>query len=100
MSGSLAGLVAKTAIYPFDLAKKRMQIQGFEEGRRSFGMIFHCKGLTDCLIKIYQLEGLPGYFKGLSASLIKAVATTALHFSSYEMICDGLVHLKDFHQRP
>lgn len=93
-AGSLAGLCAKTAIYPFDLAKKRMQIQGFEEGRRSFGQFFQCKGLSDCLVKIYQMEGFPGYFKGLYPSLIKAVAATALHFSTYEMICQCLVKIK------
>lgn len=93
-AGSLAGLCAKTSIYPFDLAKKRMQIQGFEEGRQPFGRFFQCKGLSDCLVKIYQLEGLPGYFKGLSPSLIKAVITTALHFSTYEMICKGLTKMK------
>lgn len=94
VAGSLAGLCAKTSIYPFDLAKKRMQIQGFQEGRKSFGQTFHCKGLTDCLVKIYHMEGVPGYFKGLSPSLIKAVVTTALHFSSYEMICKGLSKMK------
>ncbi|CAH0547987.1 unnamed protein product [Brassicogethes aeneus] len=87
MAGSLAGLCAKTLIYPFDLTKKRMQVQGFEEGRKSFGQMFYCKGFKDCLINIYRLEGFAGYFKGLTPSLIKAVCTTALHFSSYEMIC-------------
>lgn len=94
VAGSFAGLCAKTSIYPFDLAKKRMQIQGFEEGRKSFGKTFHCKGLNDCLVRIYQLEGIPGYFKGLYPSLIKAVITTALHFSAYEMICKGLAKMK------
>lgn len=86
-AGSLAGLFAKSFIYPFDLAKKRMQVQGFEEGRRSFGKIFKCKGLTDCLIQIYRIEGVPGFFKGLSPSLVKAVAASSLHFSTYEMFC-------------
>lgn len=94
MAGSLAGLCAKAFIYPFDLTKKRMQVQGFEEGRKSFGRLFVCRGFNDCLIRIYQLEGLAGFFKGLSPSLIKAVCTTALHFSSYEMICKILEKTK------
>lgn len=90
-SGSLAGLVSKTAIYPFDLAKKRMQVQGFEAGRVHFGgHVFKCRGLNDCLVQIYAIEGIGGLFKGLSPSLLKAVFATALHFSSYEMICRGL----------
>lgn len=95
VAGSLAGLCAKTVIYPFDLAKKRMQIQGFEEGRKHFGTFFKCKGFVDCLIRMYHVEGIKGYFKGLGPSLIKAVATTALHFSSYEMICKFLDKAKE-----
>ncbi|XP_018574330.1 mitochondrial thiamine pyrophosphate carrier [Anoplophora glabripennis] len=95
VAGSLAGLCAKTFIYPFDLAKKRLQIQGFEEGRAVFGGVhFQCKGLTDCLVRIYKVEGVPGFFKGLAPSLIKAVFTTALHFSSYEMICNLLLYAR------
>jgi solute carrier family 25 thiamine pyrophosphate transporter 19 len=94
ISGSLAGLCAKTVVYPLDLAKKRMQIQGFEKGRLVFGEFFKCKGLNDCLFRIYEIEGFYGLFKGLSPSLVKAVFTTALHFSSYEMICQFLQNTK------
>ena len=37
--GGAAGLTAKTVIYPLDLVKKRLQVQGFEEARRSFGKV-------------------------------------------------------------
>lgn len=87
LSGSLAGLCAKTAIYPLDLTRKRMQIQGFEEGRKHFGKTFKCRGMLDCLYKIYRVEGFIGLYKGLSPSLFKAVTTTALHFATFEYIC-------------
>ncbi|GJQ68468.1 hypothetical protein Trydic_g17045 [Trypoxylus dichotomus] len=87
LSGSLAGLCAKTIVYPLDLTRKRMQIQGFEESRKYFGKTFSCKGMIDCVRKIYVIEGFSGLFKGLSPSLAKAVATSALHFASYEYIC-------------
>lgn len=89
-AGSLAGLCAKCSVYPFDLAKKRLQIQGFEEGRKSFGRTFKCKGLQDCLVQIYRVEGVPGFFKGLQPSLVKAIFASAAHFSTYEMICKAL----------
>lgn len=84
VAGSAAGLVAKTMVYPLDLARKRLQIQGFEHGRKGFGKFFRCHGLIDCLVVSAKNEGAKGLFKGLWASQLKAAATTALHFTAYE----------------
>ncbi|XP_076634974.1 mitochondrial thiamine pyrophosphate carrier [Colletes latitarsis] len=84
MSGSAAGLLAKTAIYPFDLSRKRLQIQGFQHGRKHFGAFFYCTGLIDCLKVTFKVEGVKGLFKGLVPSQLKATITTALHFVTYE----------------
>ncbi|XP_044766780.1 mitochondrial thiamine pyrophosphate carrier [Coccinella septempunctata] len=89
VSGSLAGFFAKIVVYPFDLIKKRLQIQGFNRGDM-FGENFVCNGMINCMSRIYEREGYRGYFKGLNASLLKAVATSALYFSSYEMVCEAI----------
>ncbi|KAG5334044.1 TPC protein, partial [Acromyrmex charruanus] len=86
LSGSAAGFVAKTIVYPFDLAKKRLQIQGFQHGRKEFGKFFQCNGLLDCLKVTVKEEGVQGLFKGLVPSQIKAATTTALHFTIYEQV--------------
>ncbi|XP_057324317.1 mitochondrial thiamine pyrophosphate carrier-like isoform X1 [Microplitis mediator] len=84
VSGSIAGLLSKTAIYPMDLARKRLQIQGFEHGRVGFGKFFQCGGLIDCFVRIVKEEGVLGLFKGLLPSQVKATATSSLHFTFYE----------------
>lgn len=84
LSGSAAGFLAKTAVYPFDLARKRMQLQGFEHGRKNFGVFFRCRQFSDCLIVTIKHEGVRGLFKGLVPSQVKAIVTGAMHFSVYE----------------
>ncbi|XP_031838499.1 mitochondrial thiamine pyrophosphate carrier [Nomia melanderi] len=84
LSGSVAGLLAKTVIYPLDLSRKRLQIQGFQHGRKGFGTFFSCTGMLDCLRLTLKVEGPRGLFKGLAPSQLKAAVTTALHFTIYE----------------
>lgn len=94
ISGSIAGLLAKTAIYPFDLSRKRLQIQGFRNGRKGFGTFFECKGLIDCLKLTIKEEGIKGLFKGLVPSQLKATMTTALHYTVYEQTLIALKALR------
>lgn len=86
LSGSVAGLIAKTIVYPFDLARKRLQIQGFQHGRKGFGKFFQCNGLLDCLRVTLKEEGVQGLFKGLTPSQVKAALTSTLHFTAYEQV--------------
>jgi len=86
LSGSTAGLIAKTIVYPFDLTRKRLQIQGFQHGRKGFGKFFQCYGLRDCLRVTLEAEGVQGLFKGLAPSQVKAAMTSALHFTVYEQV--------------
>lgn len=58
----MAGFLSKIMVYPMDLAKKRMQIQGFGEHRKSYGTHFSCNGMWDCFRNTVRQEGLLGEF--------------------------------------
>lgn len=96
LSGSGAGMISKTITYPFDLFKKRLQVGGFEEARLRFGKVRSYKGLLDCTVQIAKEEGLHGFFKGLSPSLLKAALSTGFTFFWYEFFLDLL---RDFKER-
>lgn len=90
LAGSLAGLCSKSLLYPFDLARKRLQIQGFLSARKGYGKPFQCSGLISCFAETIRFENTMGLFKGLSPSLLKAVTVNALIFTIYEQTCSLL----------
>jgi Mitochondrial carrier protein len=58
----VGGIVSKSAVYPLDLCKKRLQIQKFHNSRTTYGENFVCKGLMDCLKRTVKREGWAGEF--------------------------------------
>ncbi|KAF0032628.1 hypothetical protein F2P81_014918 [Scophthalmus maximus] len=92
--GSGAGIISKTLTYPFDLFKKRLQVGGFEAARVHFGQVRSYRGLVDCMVQIAKEEGVRGFFKGLSPSLVKAALSTGFTFFWYEVFLDVMRDLK------
>uniref|UniRef100_UPI00358F5920 mitochondrial thiamine pyrophosphate carrier-like isoform X2 n=1 Tax=Myxine glutinosa TaxID=7769 RepID=UPI00358F5920 len=87
LCGALAGMISKTLTYPFDLIKKRLQVQSFHEARSHFGQVKEYRGAIHCALCIAAEEGQSGLFKGLTPSLLKAAVATGLTFSTYELTC-------------
>lgn len=89
--GSAAGICGKILLYPLEICKKRLEIQGFDRSRYKFGASKHYNGLVDCIQTILREEGLKGMYKGLNPTLLKAAVTTGIHFSVYDQICHMIV---------
>lgn len=92
--GLLAGLSGKTIVYPLDLIKKRLQIQGFDESKTCFKKLPRYSGFLNCIILTIKFEGFLGLFKGIGPSMIKAGASNAIYFTAYDKACQFLVFLK------
>ncbi len=47
-AGFCSGLLAKATVYPFDVIRKRLQIQGFNDVRRNFGKVSEYGSILLC----------------------------------------------------
>ncbi|XP_055531642.1 mitochondrial thiamine pyrophosphate carrier-like [Wyeomyia smithii] len=82
--GGLAGICTKLLVYPLDLAKKRLQIQGFAKSRQTYGRHFVCHSMFNCMYTIVKQEGFVGLYKGLHPALLKACFMSAFYFAIYD----------------
>ncbi|XP_055858626.1 mitochondrial thiamine pyrophosphate carrier [Episyrphus balteatus] len=84
LSGGVTGAFSKMAVYPLDFIKRRLQVQGFHEHRKTFGRNVTYDGIFSCIRLTLLEEGLLGFYKGMGPTLIKAGVSTALYFGVYE----------------
>lgn len=84
LSGGVTGAVSKMAVYPLDYIKLRLQVQGFQEHRKTFGRNVTCDGILSCVRMTLREEGALGFYKGMGPTLIKAGVSTALYFGVYQ----------------
>lgn len=86
LAGGLAGVISWIVIYPIDVVKSRLQVDGMDGGQKKYS------GLWDCVKKSYNTEGYKAFTKGLNSTIIRAFPTNAATFAVFTwvfMICDS-----------
>ncbi|KAF9921068.1 mitochondrial thiamine pyrophosphate transporter [Linnemannia zychae] len=92
--GGLSGVIAKTSVYPLDMVRKRLQIQGSElQVETAAGSVAGTTSVSNtaikkphmtvwrCMVQIVQREGYLALYKGLLPGLIKAAPSSAVIYS-------------------
>lgn len=92
-AGMLASVFAKTGVFPLDLVRKRLQVQGPTRTRYVHRNIPEYKGVVGTIRLIFKSQGVRGLYRGLTVSLVKAAPASAITMWSYER---ALLVLKQF----
>ncbi|KAL2817441.1 mitochondrial carrier domain-containing protein [Aspergillus cavernicola] len=83
-SGVLASVFAKTGVFPLDLVRKRLQVQGPTRALYVHRNIPEYRGVFNTMALIYRTHGLRGLYRGLTVSLFKAAPASAVTMWTYE----------------
>ena len=78
VGGGFSGMICWLVSYPFDVVKSRLQGDGVER--------IEYKGTMDCFRKTYHSDGIRGFFKGITPTLVRAFPVNATTWITAIMI--------------
>ncbi|XP_077476617.1 mitochondrial basic amino acids transporter [Stigmatopora argus] len=83
LAGASAGAIQCVICCPMELAKTRMQMQGTGEKKSRRKMY---KNSLDCLVRIYNKEGIRGINRGMVTTLIRETPGFGVYFLAYDVL--------------
>jgi solute carrier family 25 thiamine pyrophosphate transporter 19 len=84
-AGVLAAICSKTAVYPLDTVRKRLQVQGPSRSLYVHSNIpEYQKGVVSTIKMMLKREGIRGMYRGLSVALVKAGPTSMVTMWTFE----------------
>ena len=78
IGGGFSGMIGWFLCYPFDVVKSRLQGDGVESNEY--------KGTMDCVRRTYHSDGIRGFFKGITPTLVRAFPVNATTWLTAIMI--------------
>jgi solute carrier family 25 folate transporter 32 len=90
--GGTSKIVASVVTYPYQVIKSRLQqrdeVVEMANNKHQFKPKY--KGFLDCFVKIWNFEGVPGFFRGIFPNLAKVAPGAGVTFLVYEEVMKGL----------
>ncbi|KAF4637526.1 hypothetical protein G7Y89_g565 [Cudoniella acicularis] len=93
-AGVIASIIAKTGVFPLDLIRKRLQVQGPTRSRYIHKNIPVYSGVFRTMQNILKNEGTRGLYRGLTVSLFKAAPASAVTMWTYERVLRILLEME------
>ena len=85
LAGVTASVLSKSAVFPLDTVRKRLQVQGPSRSRYVGGRVpVYDRGVINTIKMIMRKEGMIGLYRGLTVSLVKAAPSSAVTMWAYE----------------
>ena len=91
INGGISKIFASTVTYPYQVIKSRLQQRPNMEAPPTNGALLSklhsnskYSGTIDCIQKIWKVEGVRGYFRGVMPNALKVAPSAALTFFTYE----------------
>ncbi|CDH54580.1 mitochondrial deoxynucleotide carrier [Lichtheimia corymbifera JMRC:FSU:9682] len=99
LAGSVAGALSKTGVYPLDVIRKRLQVQGPHRNGYIISSIpqYARTSIFSCMTTVVKTEGVGALYKGLIPGLLKAAPASAAYFLVFEFSKGVLIKLKASH---
>ncbi|KMQ90880.1 carrier isoform x1 [Lasius niger] len=79
-AGGAAGATSLLFVYPLDFARTRLAADIGKSEKREF------KGISDCILKIFESDGLLGLYRGFNVSVQGIIIYRATYFGFYDTV--------------